>query len=317
VASAIDGLKSRQVSVLDDGGNLLTKGFADNAMAEYTDHNMEFKRSAESYLERQVLTILEGALGPNKARVKISADLDFDQISKTVESYDPRSRAVRSEQRDDGTRSNIPPEAGNETKEGSITNYEVSREVAQIISSPGTTKRLTVSVLVDGIYERDTLSGQKIYKPRSDEDIAILTQTVKNTVGYSQERNDDVYVANVQFDTSFWDEERKQMEQMGHKEQWEVWALRITIILIVILAFIFLRKVAVSLIEAMNPPVPRYKEIAIEAEAEEVSEPERRRNELIEQLELWVTANPDNAANLLKVWLSEGAETQGSGKKKK
>jgi flagellar M-ring protein FliF len=67
----------------------------------------------------------------------------------------------------------------------------------------------------------------------------------------------------------------------------------------------------------MNPPVPRYKEIAIEAEAEEVSEPERRRNELIEQLELWVTANPDNAANLLKVWLAEGAEPQGGSKKKK
>jgi flagellar M-ring protein FliF len=316
VASAISGLKARQVSVLDDGGNLLTKGYADNAVAEYTDHNMEFKRSFERYLGREVMEILNGVLGPNKANVKVSADLDFDQISKTVEIFDPK-KVTRSEQRDDGTRSNIPPEAGNETKEGSITNYEISKETARIISSPGNTKRLTVSVLVDGVYERDSLSKQKIYKPRSEEDIAILTQTVKNAVGFSQERNDDVYVASMQFDRSFWDEERAQMEQMGHKEQWEVWALRVTIILIVILAFIFLRKVAVSLIEAMNPPVPRYKEIAIEAEAEEVSEPERRRNELIEQLELWVTANPDNAANLLKVWLAEGSETQGGSKKKK
>ncbi|MDR0518049.1 MAG: flagellar M-ring protein FliF [Fibromonadaceae bacterium] len=317
VASAIDGLRSRQVSVLDDSGNILTKGYADNAVAEHTDHNMEFKRNAELYLERQVLTILDGVLGPNKSKVKISADLDFDQISKTTESYDPKSRSVRSEQRDDGTRLNIPPEAGEETKESSITNYDLSREVAQTISSPGATKRLTVSVLVDGIYERDSASGQKIYKPRSEDDIAILTQAVKNAVGFSQDRNDDVYVANMQFDRSFWDEERAQMEQIGNRAQWETWALRVTIILIVVLAFIFLRKVAVSLIEAMNPPVPRYKEIAIEVEAEEVSEPERRRNELIEQLELWVTANPENAANLLKVWLAEGAEPQTASSKKK
>ncbi|MDR2581438.1 MAG: flagellar M-ring protein FliF [Fibromonadaceae bacterium] len=317
VASAIDALRARQVQVFDDSGNMLTRGYADNAVAEHTDHNMEFRRSAEAYLERQVVAILDGVLGPNKARVKVSADLDFDQVSKTEESYDPTRRAVRSEQRDDGTRSNVPPEAGNEVRESSISNYEISRKIAQIISSPGTTRRLTVSVLVDGIYERDSISGRRIYRPRSEEDIAMLTQVVKNTVGFSQERNDDVYVANMQFDNSFFEEERRQMEQSSNKEIWETWALRVTIILIVILAFIFLRKVAMSLIEAMNPPVPRYKEISIESETEEVPEPVRKQNELIEQLEAWTSANPESAANLLKMWLLEGADTHSSSKKKK
>ncbi|GHV14301.1 flagellar M-ring protein [Fibrobacterales bacterium] len=317
VSSSIEGLKARQVTVLDDHGNMLTKGYADNAVAEHTDHNMEFRRSAEKYLERQVMTILDGVLGPNKASVKASAELDFDQISRTVESYDPTKRAVRSEQREDGTRSNIPPENGNETKEGSITNYEVNRTMAQIISSPGTTKRLTISVLVDGLYERDAESGKKIYKPRSEEDLAILTQAVKNAVGFSSDRNDDVYVANMQFDRTYWDDEMAQMNQAGNKELWEKWALRITIVLIVILAFVFLRKVAVSLIEAMNPPVPRYAGISIEAETEDVPEPVRKQNELIDRLEAWASANPDSAANLLKVWLSEGNEGQTSSKKKK
>jgi flagellar M-ring protein FliF len=317
VSSAIEGLRARQVTVLDDNGNMLTRGYADNAVAEHTDHNMELRRSAEERFKRQVLKMLDGVLGPNKATVEVSVDLDFDQISRTVESYDPTKRAVRSEQREDGTRSNIPPEAGNETKEGSITNYEVNRTVAQIISSPGTTKRLSVSVMVDGIYERDTLSGRRIYRPRPEEEIAILTQAVKNAVGYTQERNDSVYVANMQFDRSYWEEEREAMEQMGNKELWETWALRITIVLIVILAFVFLRIVAESLLRSMNPPLPPHEKISIEAETEDVPEPVRKQNELIQKLEDWTIANPDNAANLLRLWLSEGAEAQSPSSKKK
>jgi len=75
--------------------------------------------------------------------------------------------------------------------------------------------------------------------------------------------------------------------------------------------------VVLSLINAMNPPVPRHEEISIESETEEVPEPVRKQNELIERLESWAIANPDNAANLLKLWLSEGAEVQNPATKKK
>lgn len=313
VSSAIEGLKARQVTVLDDHGNLLTKGFADNAVAEATNHNMELKRSVEGYLEQQVQTILEGVLGPNKSTVKISAELDFDQISKTVETYDPSKKVVRSEQRDDGTKTNSPV-MGNETKEGSITNYEINRSMAQIVGSPGSTRRLTVSVAVDGLYENDSASGKRIYKPRSSEEIQILTQLVRNAVGYSQERNDDVYVASVQFDRTQFEDDLAQLEKMEDKELWETWALRLTLVFVVLLAFVFLRKVALSVIEAMNPPVPRYAGIAIEAEQDEVPETVRRQNELVDKLEEWSIANPDSVANLLRIWLSEGNETQ---KKKK
>jgi flagellar M-ring protein FliF len=310
VASAVEGLKSRQVTVLDAEGNMLTRGYADNAVAELTDHNMELKRSAEAYLKRQVLTILDGVLGPNKATVTVSAELDFDLINRTVESYDPTKRAVRSEQRDDGTRANVPPEGGTETKEGSITNYEISRTVAQISGSPGNIKRITVAAFVDGLYERDSTSGRNIYKPRGEEEVVMLTQAVKNAVGFSQERNDSVYVASMQFDRSYWDDVKAEMAaERGSKELGD-WALKIAKALIAILAFIFLRKVAVSIIEAMNPPVPRYKELSIESETEDVPEPVRKQNELIDKLEDWAIANPENAANLLKLWLAEGAEPQ-------
>ncbi|MCL2282254.1 MAG: flagellar M-ring protein FliF, partial [Fibromonadales bacterium] len=311
VASAIESLKNWQVTVLDAEGNMLTEGYNDQG-TENTNHNMELRRSVEAYLKRQVLSILDGVLGPNKSRVAVFADLDFDQISRTEELYDPKIRAVRSEQRDDGTRSNVPPEAGSETREGSITNYEVNRVFARIISSPGATKRLTVSALVDGTYEQDT-----IYRPRSEEEIAILNGMIKNAVGYSPGRNDSVYVASWPFDRSQLKEEHRAMTQEKNQSQWEKWALYATIVLIVILAFIFLRKVAISLIEAMNPPVPRHKEISIEAETEEVPEPVRKQNELIGKISDWVIANPEPTANTIKGWMLEGMESQSASRKKK
>jgi len=306
IASAIEGLRARQVTILDDHGNMLTKGYADNAVAEATDHNMELKRSVEGYMEFQVNTILEGVLGPNKARVKVSADLDFDQISRTVETYDPSKKVVRSEQRDDGTKRNSPI-AGDETKEGSITNYEINRTVSQIAQTPGNTKRLTVSVAVDGTYEKDK-SGKKTYKPRSPEELQVLNQLVRNAVGFTQERNDDVYVASVQFDRSDVEEELASVDQLSNRELYETWALRGTIILIILLAFVFLRKVAVSMIEAMNPPVPRFAGINLEGEKQDVPERVKRHNELLSKLEEYTVSNPTVVAELLRSWLSQGEE---------
>jgi len=306
VASAVEGLRARQVTILDDNGNMLTRGYADNAVAEATDHNMELKRSVENYMEVQVNNILDGVLGPNKARVKVSAELDFDQINRTVETYDPSKKVVRSEQRDDGSKTNSPI-VGNEVKEGSITNYEINRTMSSIVQSPGATKRLTVSVAVDGSYETGS-DGKKIYKPRSPEEIQVLTQLVQNAVGFSKDRNDDVYLASVQFDRSSVDDEMQSVDQMANRELYETWALRGTILMIILLAFVFLRKVAIGMIEAMNPPVPHFAGINLEGEKQEVPERVKRHNELLQKLEAYTVSNPVIVAELLRAWMSQGEE---------
>jgi flagellar M-ring protein FliF len=306
VASAVEGLRARQVTILDDHGSMLTRGFADNVVAEATDHNQELKRGVEANMEAQIMMILDGVVGPNKSRVKVSAELDFDQINKTVETYDPSKKVVRSEQRDDGSKTNSPI-VGNETKEGSITNYEINRTMSQIVSSPGTTKRLTVSVAVDGSYEKGS-DGKKIFKPRSPDEIQVLNQLVRNAVGFSTERNDDVFVASVQFDRSDVEDEMQALEGMEQREVYETWALRGTIVLILLLAFVFLRKVAVGMIEAMNPPVPKFAGINLEDEKQEVPERVKRHNELLQKLEDYTVSNPLVVAELLRSWLAQGEE---------
>jgi flagellar M-ring protein FliF len=311
VSSAVVGLKARQVSVLDQNGNLLTRGYAEDAVAEHTDHNMELSKGVEKYLEKKVVSILSGVLGPNKARVKVNAELDFDQVQKRVESYDPQKKVVRSEQRDDGTRKNSPA-VGDEVKEGSITNYEIDRTVANVINSPGMRKRITVSVAVDGTYE--AVDGKQTFKPRGEDELKVLTRLVKNAVGYSEARTDEVYVASIQFDNSFMKKEIEALESASNQELYKEIVHWSMIFMILVAGFLAIRRVIRDIAGAMNPPLPRYAGIDLELEDEAVSEDVTRQNELVERMEMLTRDHPDNVAELIRSWLQEGESTE---KKKK
>ncbi len=314
VASSVEGLKSRQVTILDIHGNMLTKGFADNAVAEQTDHNLTMQNSVEKQLEQKVLDIFNGLLGPNKTRVKIAAELDFDQVQKSVESYDPNTKVVRSQQRDDGLIKGS-PNAQLDQKEGSITNYEFDKTQAQIISAVGTRKRITVSMAVDGIYKTDK-EGQKNFSPRSQEELDKYTALVKNAVGFQPGSKDEIYVTCVQFDNQYLMTEEEDMKKIDKQETYKFWGKIGMVAAILIFALIFLRGLAQNLVSAMNPPAPRYAGLDLEPEVEVVPENIQKQKEMMEKVEIMSQTEPTNMANLIKTWLNEGRVKDNSKKKK-
>jgi flagellar M-ring protein FliF len=318
VASSVEGLKARQVTVLDIHGNMLTKGFADNALSEQTDHNMTLQSAVEHDLEQKIIDIFDGLLGPNKARVKISAELNFDQVNKTVESYDPNTKVIRSQQRDENAIKGS-PQAQSEQKEGSITNYEFDKTLAHIVSTPGDRKRITVSVAVDGTYKPGEKEGTRIYVPRTTEDLDKFTALVKNAVGFMPGSKDEVFVTNVQFDNQFVMEELEEMKQMEKKE-WMDFAKKYGIIfLIAIFGLWFFRGLMQNLIAAMNPPMPKYAGLNLEPEDEQLPQNVQKQKEILERVEFMTRTEPINIANLIKTWLHEEKNKDngsGGGKKK-
>jgi flagellar M-ring protein FliF len=319
VASSVEGLKARQVSVLDIHGNMLTKGFADNPLAEQTDHNMVLQNSVERDLEHKVLDIFQGLLGPNKTRVKVSAELDFDQVQKTVESYDPNTKVVRSQQRDETGSKGDPTPGASESKEGSITNYEFDKTVAQIVSSPGARKRITVSVAVDGTYKVDK-EGARTYVPRTPEDLEKFSALIKNAVGFKPGSKDEVFVTNVQFDNQFLLEEIDEMKKLERKEWMETAKKYGVLLLIVLFGLWFFRGLIKNLATAMNPPMPKYAGLNLEPEDEKVPQNVQKQKDILEKVEFMTRTEPINIANLIKTWLHEeklGNNGNGKGKKKK
>jgi flagellar M-ring protein FliF len=218
VASAVEGLKADRISIVDEGGRLLADGAGDSndvagAMAEK-------QQGFERRLRTQVEDIVASVVGRGRARVQLAAEMDFNRIQQTQESFDPESRVVRSTQtRNENNQSN-------EAKEGQVTvnnelpgatgqnqnganreasqkneetvNYEISKTTRTEMIEGGRVKRLSVAVLVDGTYGR-AVNGQADYQPRPQEDLDRIQALVRSAIGFDQRRGDLIEVVNLRF----------------------------------------------------------------------------------------------------------------------
>jgi flagellar M-ring protein FliF len=230
VASSVEGLQPRDVTVVDGNGRLLSDGSGGgDGPTRLTGSQLDYQRTLEKDIETRIQTMLERIVGNNKAVVRVSSVLDLRQVEMTEERYDPNGQVARSEQRTQekangtngvaggvpGVASNVPPGDAHEPAQTSSTNtanknevinYEISRTVAKIIEPTGTIKQLSVAVLVDGNYEPVKEGGAtaqaetaRKYVPRSEAEMKQIEEIVKKAMGYSAERQDQVEVVNVQF----------------------------------------------------------------------------------------------------------------------
>ncbi|RMH63560.1 MAG: flagellar M-ring protein FliF [Calditrichaeota bacterium] len=198
VAHSVENISPEDVTVVDSHGNLLYNGEAENNLGQ-SGTQWELTKNVESQLQRKVRSILEASVGVGNVKVQVGAELNFDQVQKTIQDIDPDDVTVVSEEIiNEATHDNT--DSSLATAENSTTNYEFSKVVQNIVTGTGNIKRLTVSVLVNGEYV--SVNGndeQKEYQPRSQEDLDKLTALVKNAIGYNEQRGDQVTVVNMRF----------------------------------------------------------------------------------------------------------------------
>ena len=77
-----------------------------------------------------------------------------------------------------------------------IVNYEISRTTKTEVIEGGRINRISVAVLVDGIYAKND-KGEVVYQPRSKEEIDRIAALVRTAIGFDQKRGDQVEVANL------------------------------------------------------------------------------------------------------------------------
>jgi len=221
VASAVKDLKPSRVSVIDDAGDLLASGVGDDAQI-YATALEERRVALEERLKGQVESIVTSIVGPGNARVQVSAEIDTSRITDTSDVFDPDGRVLRSSQtREEETSSldragadgvsvgNELPGVGGATgpADGSqesgttseeINNYEISKRTTTEIREAGGVKRLSVAVLVDGLYSQSD-TGEPVYAPRPTEQIQQIATLVRSAIGFDSERGDAVEVVNLRF----------------------------------------------------------------------------------------------------------------------
>ena len=221
VASAVPTLKPNRVSVVDGAGTLLARGDGQDANTATGVGAEQFQTDYETRIARGVEDMLERSLGAGKARVDVRADIDFDRITTSSESFDPDGQVVRSTQtvtqNDDSTNGNDQPVTvtnnlpgqqnqatannGGRTKNArneETINYEISKTTRSQVREAGEVKRLSVAVLVDGTYTAKP-DGTKEYAPRSPDELKQITTLVRSAIGYNEKRGDTVEVVNLKF----------------------------------------------------------------------------------------------------------------------
>lgn len=224
VSSSISGLKPENVTIVDGNGKMLA-GFPNSSgMAGVTSDQLAFQEKVEKNLETRVKTMLEKALGPERAIVRVSAEIDFRQHEQTEERYLADNRVVRSEKQLNENASGsaemaqgVPGAVSNMTardqtgtgargsafqKEDRTVNYEIGKVTSHTVAPVGTVSRISVAALVDGTYRqvagKDGGSEQK-YLPRSPDEMAKLESIIKRAVNFDADRGDKVEVANIPF----------------------------------------------------------------------------------------------------------------------
>lgn len=304
IAFSIEGLERRNISIIDTDGNVLSDAFGDTEIAERTSNQMQLTNKIEKTYAKKAQDILDGILGVGKAYVKTTVELDFEQVTKTDEVFDPESKVVRSEERSENAANGAP--SGNEKGESSITNYEINKSISHIIGTVGAIKNLSVSVVVDGIYGKDK-EGEATYTARTAEELLKIESLIKRAVGFDGTRGDQLVVSNIKFDRQFLNNEIEAMEAESRREMIIELAKGLMILLIIIAFIFFLRSLAKNIIDALNPPVPSFVGIGEDEDEEAAEEEVARSNEIITKIEMLAKQDTKAVASLIKTWLNADA----------
>jgi len=217
VSSAVPNMKPDRVTVVDQHAKTLSGGAEGDAAA--ADGR---KSEVEQRIAKTVKSLVEGMVGPGKARVTVAAELDLSRVTVQQETYDPDGQVIRSESTtDENAKENGPNASGAVTASANIpggtsnssdgttgsasgraestTNYEISKTTRTEVKDPGQVKKISVAVAVDGVHADPVKGKPGAYTPRSAAEMQRIEQLVRTAVGYDQARGDQVTVVNVQF----------------------------------------------------------------------------------------------------------------------
>lgn len=269
VAASVEGLDPNNVTVVDHRGKIISESEIDpNSVLGKTQSQHEQQIRVEQYLTNKVQSLLDGVLGPGNSEVRVSADLDFTQIERTITDYNPDKQVARHEQSfSNSTKSvdSLQYPAPNRTVEQTttITDYEIPQTVEKIVNGVGTIKRITVGALINGTYKVVEKDGKRQveYFPRSDEELKKLEDIVKNAVGFDPNRNDQISIVNVPFDTQVPEPEILQPETPWYlqPEYLRLWGLIAGILITTFLIYLLFhsRHIKETARIAMALPEPR------------------------------------------------------------
>ncbi|WP_103560428.1 flagellar basal-body MS-ring/collar protein FliF [Campylobacter concisus] len=228
VAASVTNLSTENVKIVNQDGVALGDEdgeFDSDAIAQ----QIRYKREFENNYEQKIVNVLAPIVGgADKVVAKVNIDFDFDKKDTKSEVYDPNN-VVRSESNIEekrqgsapnevggvpGAVSNIGPVQGLDdstlkeqyNKSSQQTNYEISKKVTNVKGQFASINRVSAAVVIDGLYQSKKDSdgkptGELEFAPLTKEQRESITNLIKQSIGYNQNRGDEVSLDNFEFKT--------------------------------------------------------------------------------------------------------------------
>ncbi|MEC9022918.1 MAG: flagellar basal-body MS-ring/collar protein FliF [Pseudomonadota bacterium] len=229
VSSSIPNLARENVAVIDQIGRLLSNNELDEA-SRLTDKQFGHKIKVENVYKNRIESLLSPLVGAGNVNVQVSVALDFTKKSKSLETYDPKSGAVRSEKLMDektsrkkavgvpGAVSNTPPAeaaqsdpavagvtqnsssgavgdaaANVTTRKNVVRNYDLSRTIFKEETPLAEIKKINVAILMKKEATPVSPEGKDIVEDNSKE-IETLEKLVVSALGLDVKRGDTLVI---------------------------------------------------------------------------------------------------------------------------
>lgn len=207
VASSVKSLKPDKVTITDGAGRLLWPagdgGATGGAQLAKQSAAQKYQRAMEASLS----SVLAQTVGPDKARVRVNADIDADQAQEEQLRYGKRSVALKESTEDEtmeggtaaaggaaGAAGNVPGYASAGRDGGGESNYEktsgdreygVDKTVTRRTIAAGGVTRQSVAVMVS-----DTVPATQI---------PAIENAISAAAGIDRDRGDQLSVARMAF----------------------------------------------------------------------------------------------------------------------
>ena len=332
VAGAVEGLEPEQVTVVDTKGRVIFKGGNQNASGGLlSGMQLDYRQKIEIDIKNNVQTMLEGIVGPGKAIVRVTAEVDFNKITLNEEEYDPDSVVVRSKRDSEETsqagkanaqaeqaavneRAGVVPGEGGayngKSKKDIVTNYEINKVTRAIFKPAGSIKRLSVAAVIDGSYETTTSEDGSVNKkfiPRTEDELVQFEAIVKSAMGYNEDREDQISVSSIPFSgTPTFDDlpeaDSGKFDIMQILRDYR--KVMINSLLMVLIFFILIRPLLKSLKKMTSETTFETRDmVSVSDDARQISPPAGgdRKERVIE-----ITRNnPERTEQLIKGWIGE------------